>query len=64
MQAAGTKQRIMQGCSYNPTSPRKAVRPVRVVTERGATQTYKKKGDFMLVNDRMGLVEVKHAGWL
>lgn len=63
MQAAGTRQRIMQRCRYNPANPTKAFRTVRVVSERGTTQTFKKKGDLVLINDRAGFLQVKQAGW-
>jgi hypothetical protein len=64
MQAAGTKQRIVQRCQYNPANPRKAERPVRVTSARGTTQTYKKKGDFIITNDRAPMLTVTRAGWL
>lgn len=61
-QRAGTRERIIAANKYNPPKGRRAHRPVRVISNKGATQTYKKKGD--LIIDSLGRShEVKQNGW-
>jgi hypothetical protein len=57
---AGTKQRIIERSRYRPMFDDK--RDVRVISNNGATQTFKQKGDIML--DSLGVArEVKDHGW-
>jgi hypothetical protein len=44
--AAGTKQRIIERNRYQPRP--KAHRKVRTISDRGATQTFKKVGDLII----------------
>lgn len=59
--AAGTKQRIIERNRYQPSSNNKAHRKVRVISNRGATQTHKKAGD-CIITDR-GMIEIKQEGF-
>lgn len=55
----GTRERIIARNKYQPRP--KAHRSVRVVTERGSTQTFKKRGD-LIITDR-ATVRVKREGF-
>jgi hypothetical protein len=57
---AGTKQRVIERNRYRPMFDDK--RDVRVISNNGATQTFKHKGDIML--DSLGKkVEAQDHGW-
>lgn len=60
MKAAGTRERHMERCRYNPSDPKKAVRKTRET--RGVTQTFKRKGDKVI--SASGIVHtMTHDSW-
>jgi hypothetical protein len=59
---SGPRERHIERCVYNPSNPRKAIRKTRQ-TGTLAQQTYKHKGDIVLVNDRAKSFKVPHNGW-
>jgi hypothetical protein len=59
--AAGTRQRIIERHRYMHRP--KAHRAIRVISDKGATQTYKKKGDLIIVNPHVKSMKVTQNGW-
>lgn len=59
MKAAGARQRHIERCKYIPHP--KAARKVRFFN--GAFQTFKRRGDIIIVNARVKSYVVQKSGW-
>lgn len=56
----GARERHIERCRYNPTP--KAERESRI-DKSGMTQTFKKRGDIIIVNAAAKSFKVRRGGW-